>query len=599
MPRHGTEITREQLDILRNKFDLLQGDRKAYFETYEATKKANEQLLRELREANKDLRKRLSNLQKEGRDAAVAEGTAGLGGTAAGAGAGAPSTALGKLEASLQQKRNAYDLLRSKTKERQKELQTLRDQFRDLELDSKKPTAEDSPLTRKIRQLENRLDKAMIKYNEAQSIGKTYEQIVKRLQEDRVGFDNQLVALERTVAAKEHDYSELLLLSSDAQHAKEVALAELERVKTAARQEKETRTKALREKQSLAQARAAKDVLLRTQQKQRADALQEIAGGDALKRSLAEHEQMSEKLAQEAVESRRKLELYEEAFRKIKEATGVSDVNEVIQKVVSQDQQQANLKQLTKENQAQIELLNKEIAVLKDRVDSVKYSGPSAKTGSRKMVDTVEEKLAAASQRLARGKDKYERLARILIGVKAGIDHLTEKLSSLRSGEAHPVLGTLSSIVPPSTSVAEASVDSIVDVLQKCEGTLVETLGKVEEAEATVGDVFASETHASALSASRAGLSSAGVTGYDVSERDIEATRQYNMRIDLSNEGGLSASIGAKSTMFSDDEDEPYGLDDDACETRESVKRAAKQTLSHSRKGGMGRKPGTSGAQKS
>jgi hypothetical protein len=29
--------------------------------------------------------------------------------------------------------------------------------------------------------LENRLDKAMIKYNEAQSIKKTYEQIVKRL----------------------------------------------------------------------------------------------------------------------------------------------------------------------------------------------------------------------------------------------------------------------------------------------------------------------------------------------------------------------------------------------------------------------------------
>ncbi len=73
---------------------------------------------------------------------------------------------------------------------------------RDLELDAKKPTTEDSPLTRKIRQLENRLDKAMIKYNEAQSIGKTYEQIVKRLAEERVGFDNQIVAIERTVAAK-------------------------------------------------------------------------------------------------------------------------------------------------------------------------------------------------------------------------------------------------------------------------------------------------------------------------------------------------------------------------------------------------------------
>ncbi len=49
--------------------------------------------------------------------------------------------------------------------------------------------------------------------------------------------------------AAEHDYNELLLLSSDAQHAKEVALAELEKVKATARQEKENRTKALREKQ--------------------------------------------------------------------------------------------------------------------------------------------------------------------------------------------------------------------------------------------------------------------------------------------------------------------------------------------------------------
>ena len=50
---------------------------------------------------------------------------------------------------------------------------------------------------------------------------------------------------------------------------------------------------------------------------------QDMAGGDALKRSLAEHEMLSEKLAEEAAQSRSKLEVYEEAFRKIKEATGV------------------------------------------------------------------------------------------------------------------------------------------------------------------------------------------------------------------------------------------------------------------------------------
>ena len=45
-------------------------------------------------------------------------------------------------------------------------------------------------------------------------------------------------------------------------------------------------------------------------------------------------------------------------------------------------------------------------------------------------------------------------------------------------------------VQPPSASVAEASVESIVDVLQKCESTLVETLGKVEETEATFGDIM-------------------------------------------------------------------------------------------------------------
>ena len=62
---------------------------------------------------------------------------------------------------------------------------------------------EDTPETRKIRMLENRLDKAMIKYNEAQSIRKTYEQIVKRLKEERIGFDNQLAAIERAAGGQE------------------------------------------------------------------------------------------------------------------------------------------------------------------------------------------------------------------------------------------------------------------------------------------------------------------------------------------------------------------------------------------------------------
>ena len=52
-------------------------------------------------------------------------------------------------------------------------------------------------------------------------------------------------------------------------------------------------------------------------------------------------------------EHRSKLDVFENAFRKIKEATGVSDVNEVIQKIISQEGTTDNLMMLTRENQVQ------------------------------------------------------------------------------------------------------------------------------------------------------------------------------------------------------------------------------------------------------
>lgn len=82
---------------------------------------------------------------------------------------------------------------------------------------------------RTIRVLENRLDKVMIKYNEAQSIQKTYELVVKRLREERVGYDNQLSVIESSLKGKEQDFEELLLLAHDATHAKEAAYGELKR----------------------------------------------------------------------------------------------------------------------------------------------------------------------------------------------------------------------------------------------------------------------------------------------------------------------------------------------------------------------------------
>lgn len=70
----------------------------------------------------------------------------------------------------------------------------MQDKLKDVD-SNKISYIEESPLMREIRILEGRLDKVMIKYNEANSLRETYEQVVKRLKEERVGYDNQITAI--------------------------------------------------------------------------------------------------------------------------------------------------------------------------------------------------------------------------------------------------------------------------------------------------------------------------------------------------------------------------------------------------------------------
>ena len=71
-------------------------------------------------------------------------------------------------ETDLIKVRKQYDALREQTKVKSQLHEKLKDGVHDLELQSQKPNHEDSPVTRNIRMLENRLDKALIKFNEAQ-----------------------------------------------------------------------------------------------------------------------------------------------------------------------------------------------------------------------------------------------------------------------------------------------------------------------------------------------------------------------------------------------------------------------------------------------
>mmetsp|Transcript_12862 Transcript_12862/g.30864 ORF Transcript_12862/g.30864 Transcript_12862/m.30864 type:complete len:535 (+) Transcript_12862:79-1683(+) len=424
----------EMFEDLQRRFQLLEGERKATYETAQSNIRQNKEIIKQMKDENKTLRQQISQLRFE-----------------------QPPTTEKQIEEKMAEVLNMktkLDALVNDVKKKNSLTKDLQAKHKELQVNAKLPNSENSAEMRQIRVLENRLDKAMIKYNEAMSIRKTYEQIVKRLKEERVGFDNQLQAIERTLKAKEHDYEELLLLSHDAYHAKEMAQAELHRFEQGVMEERNQRDKEVQEKKALVQQRV--EMNQRLEQRERMlKAQQDLdkSGEKALKSTAAMADIGGALTHKEAEDEKKRMQDYEDAFRRIKEATGVSDVNEVIQKFLTQEDTQANLMKLCDDNQKKIEELNEEKNRLKGKVEELKFSA-SGNVGRRQIVDDFETHLQEATNKMERNRAKYERMAKILIDVKGGVVHLADKLSSVKLDGEAPI---------------EMSDETVEEVLSQCE----------------------------------------------------------------------------------------------------------------------------------
>lgn len=262
---------------------------------------------------------------------------------------------LAKLDEQITQLRRKHDDLAHANLEKRRELDKLNDRLQDLSREASLPSAEDNPIMKEIRELEARLNRAVTKYEDAQEVRRTYEQIVKRLKEERIGFNNQLEARESTMRAKEADYEELLLMSHDANQSKEMAKQELAKFESVVSDERKLREKELAERRALVAKKQEINAELERREKARRESM--TAPSSALGSTRSESGNRGSAAQQHAIteadieEEQEKIASYEAAFREIKEATGVADVNEVIQKFITQEETHKSLLAMTRESQ--------------------------------------------------------------------------------------------------------------------------------------------------------------------------------------------------------------------------------------------------------
>merc|ERR1711977_506642 len=74
--------------------------------------------------------------------------------------------------------------------------------------------------------------------------------------------------------------------------------------------------------------------------------------------------------------------------------------------------------------------------------------------GRRQVVDDFETHLTEAANKCERNRGKFERMAKVLINVKAGVDHLADKLANIKLDREAPI---------------EMSDETVEEVLSQCE----------------------------------------------------------------------------------------------------------------------------------
>lgn len=336
------------------------------------------------------------------------------------------------LDDEVENLRRTYDGLTTKSNRLRSQLGSISDSIVAAEREGFKPQLSNSDLSRRIRSLENQLDSSLIKFNEAQNIKKTYENIIEKMRNERLGFESQLLVTERALASKQRDLDEVMLLSVESVYAKEVAMNELNRFRLVCEEENLQQQTELRERAQLLQLR--KQMYDRNMKRDKLR--RELEDADKLEKSLALFNILKDKRAQTSAkfELRNKIHLYEEAFRSIREATGVSNANEVIEKIRNQVKVANNLAQISHENELKIEALNQEFHDLKCQNENFKFENNSAASltnvrNYREQIDGNELELAQSKLRFEAEQTKFEQMNIALATIRTGVENLQEQLA--------------------------------------------------------------------------------------------------------------------------------------------------------------------------
>lgn len=276
----------------------------------------------------------------------------------------------------------------------------------------------DIAVTKQIRILENRLDKSLVRFNESLATNRKLRETIDNLRRERAVFDTIYKKLEREHQEAKSAMADIIESSNQAYEARDEAQAKLALQKDKV------------EKEMMTYNTEIKDLTRFLEQDKK---LKMFMGVKAQDREIEEGEAVAGKVKKdvedkEGAESGETVQSYEEAFAKIKEQTGLDDIDQVVEKFQAEEKKNFSLFHYINELNNEIEALDEKKNEFQSQIEVIKSQGKRIDNQRKRALAHLEETLNNSEKEASALELKYTNTTKILSQMKTGVVRLFDRI---------------------------------------------------------------------------------------------------------------------------------------------------------------------------
>lgn len=394
-------------------------------------------------------------------------------------------------------------------------------------------------IQKQIRILENRLDKALMKFNEAISGNKTLRDQIDDLRRERVVFENIYRKMERELQDRKRQMAEIIEVSNQMYEQRDQFQMEVAAIEQSNRKEQEEF-----ENQMVELGRML-DTELRLPSPSRQTLRSPgntMEGSDdmmspdrrSVKSAGGGFSQTGGSEKMEVVNSYERVQNFEEAFNKIKAATGITDIDELVRTFIKNEDHNFSLFNYVNEQNNEVEKLEEQIQVLRE--EEKKYAQESGEDvhQHKQILKELEVKLQSTESMAEKYETRCQDLQRVIETLKRGVQSIFEKLGADEMGVSDP-------------SVTESNMVHYLGQVEQKANSMINAYANVKTAlnkgTITTGAVGPAGSGAAAVAAVKSGAHMGGnVSG--LSDRDQALLTVGNPQLGASKSQNVISVLG-------------------------------------------------------